>query len=201
MNPTKRRRILKEPALSWCVHTFPYNMALPPRFIYSCLLLIECFAAIVTAFNLDIPGVMVFRSEENSDFGYSIALHKNLYTGNKVIVGAPRANTSVLLNQNITNGGAIYGCSIGEYGTVSFDRMVWVFDQTFLDLVFTCSFWSTFTSFRLTWDKWWYVLLDVLISHFDSFATRWECGIVESNICCTRFEFGTLLKVSKWSKC
>lgn len=69
----------------------------------------------VTSFNLDLSSITIFDGPVNSQFGYSIGLHINDFTGNKVVVGAPKANTSTLLAQNIVNSGAIFGCSVGMY--------------------------------------------------------------------------------------
>ena len=73
-------------------------------------------ATLVASFNLvdSSKDIVVYRGPDNSDFGYAIALYKNNYTGSNVIVGAPKANTSEFLREDIISGGALFKCSTGK---------------------------------------------------------------------------------------
>ena len=75
---------------------------------------------LIHGFNLDLLKPTIYSGPTDSDFGYSVALSINDFRGSQVLIGAPRANTTALLNNNVLNGGAVYRCPVGEcFKTVS----------------------------------------------------------------------------------
>lgn len=74
---------------------------------------------IVYGFNLDLYKPTIYSGPSDSDFGYSVALTISDFRGSQVLIGAPRANTTTLLNNNVLNGGAVYRCPIGKHNTLS----------------------------------------------------------------------------------
>ena len=69
---------------------------------------------LIHGFNLDLLKPTIYSGPTDSDFGYSVALSINDFRGSQVLIGAPRANTSALLNNNVLNGGAVYRCPVGK---------------------------------------------------------------------------------------
>ena len=75
---------------------------------------------LIHGFNLDLLKPTIYSGPTDSDFGYSVALSINDFRGSLVLIGAPRANTTALLTNNVLNGGAVYRCPVGEcFKTVS----------------------------------------------------------------------------------
>lgn len=79
-----------------------------------CLLYTSVWVLTIQAFNLDLLKPTVYTGPSDSDFGYSVALLLSDFRGSQVLIGAPRANSTGLLNNNILNGGAVYSCPIGR---------------------------------------------------------------------------------------
>ena len=69
---------------------------------------------LIHGFNLDLLKPTIYSGPTDSDFGYSVALSINDFRGSQVLIGAPRANTTALLNNNVLNGGAVYRCPVGK---------------------------------------------------------------------------------------
>ena len=70
---------------------------------------------LIHGFNLDLLKPTIYSGPNDSDFGYSVTLSINDFRGSQVLIGAPRANTTALLNNNVLNGGAVYRCPVGEW--------------------------------------------------------------------------------------
>jgi len=85
-----------------------------PYFTLS-LLLILIHSPLNQLLNVDLSSRITYNGDDNSYFGYSVALSINNFRGNKLFVGAPKATTDALSRFNVTNSGAIYRCDIGMY--------------------------------------------------------------------------------------
>ncbi|KAG7315921.1 hypothetical protein KOW79_020787 [Hemibagrus wyckioides] len=78
----------------------------------SLLCLLEC--GLISAFNLDTENVLKKTGDQNSLFGFSLALHRQLIPTDKrmLLVGAPRARK--LSNQKSPITGGLYNCDISS---------------------------------------------------------------------------------------
>ncbi|XP_035213164.1 integrin alpha-4-like [Stegodyphus dumicola] len=79
---------------------------------FSCLVQLVIFSRI-SGYNLDTKFPIFYESLPGNYFGYSVALHRNR-DGPMALIGAPRANSSVLGNQ-LHEPGVIYRCAIANY--------------------------------------------------------------------------------------
>ncbi|GAA6087943.1 integrin alpha-6b isoform X4 [Tachysurus ichikawai] len=80
--------------------------------LWSLLCLLEC--GLISAFNLDTENVIKKTGDQNSLFGFSLALHRQLDPTDKrmLLVGAPRSKK--LSNQISTITGGLYNCDISS---------------------------------------------------------------------------------------
>lgn len=78
-----------------------------------------------SGFNLDVENAKVFDNPVDSDnyFGYSVAIYP-AGTNSVILVGAPRANSSRLVDTGIVEPGAVYRCRVDEG-----DCTEWIIDE------------------------------------------------------------------------
>ncbi|XP_071812224.1 integrin alpha-8-like isoform X2 [Apostichopus japonicus] len=83
------------------------------KYIMRILVIVCMLQDIIYGYNFDMKVPIVYRGEEGTYFGHSVAIHRDSGQ-DMIIIGAPQADAQA---ENVVRGGAVYGCPVLPYNT------------------------------------------------------------------------------------